>query len=124
VGMRAHARLRRLRSPGAAPSDNANPWYEVELRESRRDLMRRALFAIDHPVEKVKRVKLGPLLLGGLPEGQYRKLDPPEIAQLRNAVEFAGKGPRGVQKKEAAARRNSRARSARGPSSRPRRSGT
>jgi len=87
VRRQAHARLRRLRAPGAAGSEPANPWYEVELSDARRDLMRRALFAQGHPVEKMKRVKLGPVDLGPLPEGHYRRLEPREVAQLRRSLE-------------------------------------
>jgi 23S rRNA pseudouridine2605 synthase len=90
---RAHTRLRRLRSPGSAPAEPDNPWYEVEIRDTRRDLLRRALFALDHPVEKMKRIKFGPLELGSLPEGHYRRLESAEIAKLRRAVERVEKAP-------------------------------
>ena len=49
VGQKAHARLRRLRAPGAAASHSANPWYEAELTDARSDSLRQALFAIDIP---------------------------------------------------------------------------
>ena len=94
IRRRAQVRLRLLRSPAAAPRRTDNPWYEVELNDARRDLLRRELFAANHPVEKMKRVKFGPLDLGGLPEAQYRKLDPSEVARLRAAVERAEKAPR------------------------------
>jgi len=87
VGRRAHARFRRLRAPGAAGSRPANPWYEVELRDAGHDVLRRELFAIDHPVEKMKRVKFGPLELGHLDDGRYRRLEPREVAQLRRFAE-------------------------------------
>jgi 23S rRNA pseudouridine2605 synthase len=87
IRVRAHARLRRLRAPGAAASEPANPWYEVELSDTRRDLLRRALFALGHPVEKMKRIKLGPLDLGDLAEGHYRRMEPREVAQLRRYIE-------------------------------------
>lgn len=87
IRRQAHARLRRLRAPSAAGSQPVNPWYEVELTEARRDLLRRALFAMEHPVEKMKRVKLGPLELGDLPDGHYRRLEPHEVEQLRRFVE-------------------------------------
>src|SRR5256885_6706936 len=35
----------------------------------------------------MKRVKLGPLDLGDLAEGHYRRLEPREVAQLRRFVE-------------------------------------
>jgi 23S rRNA pseudouridine2605 synthase len=87
VRREAHARMRRLHAPGAASSEPANPWYEVQLSDARRDLLRRALFALGHPVEKMRRVKFGPLDLGDLPEGHYRRLEPREVAQLRRFVE-------------------------------------
>jgi len=100
VGQKAQARLRRLRAPGAAASHSANPWYEAELTDARGDSLRQALFAIDHPVEKIKRVKLGPLELGDLAEGHYRSLDPHEVAQLRRMVEQAsGNAPAAAQTK-------------------------
>jgi 23S rRNA pseudouridine2605 synthase len=93
----AHAHLRLLDAPGAAKKDADNPWYEVEIGEARRDLLRRSLFAADHPVEKMKRVKIGPLDLGDLPEAHYRKLDPSEITRLRAAVERAELAPRPIR---------------------------
>src|ERR1700722_8600239 len=75
----AHARLRLLRAPGSAGPDATNPWYEVEIGDTRRDLLRTALFALDHPVEKMKRVKFGPLDLGDLEEARYRSLESAEI---------------------------------------------
>ena len=100
IGQRAHARLRRLRAPGAAASHPANPWYEAELTDARGDSLRRELFAIDHPVEKMKRVRLGPLELGDLAEGHYRSLEPREVAQLRRMVDqTSGAVPSAAQTK-------------------------
>lgn len=93
VQQRAHARLYRLRSPAAAGSDAANPWYEVQLRGAPRDVLRRELFDTGHPVEKMKRVKLGPLELGDLPDAQYRQLAPNEVAQLRRAIDRSDERP-------------------------------
>src|ERR1700758_3465104 len=104
VRRQAHARMRRLRAPGAAGSQPENPWYEVELNDARRDLLRRALFSLGHPVEKMKRVKLGPLELGPLPEGHYRRLEPREVAKLRRFVEQP-KSPAPATPKKRAIRR-------------------
>jgi 23S rRNA pseudouridine2605 synthase len=91
----AHIRLRQLRGPAAAPAASPNPWYEAELGDARRDLLRDVLFEDGHPVEKIKRVKLGPLELGNLPEAMYRSLTASEVAKLRKAVERAEKAPHG-----------------------------
>jgi hypothetical protein len=42
-----------------------------------------------HPLEKMKRVKLGPLDIESVPEGQYRRLEPAEVAKLSRAIESA-----------------------------------
>ena len=122
VQQRAHARLYRLRSPAAVSGDAANPWYEVQLRGAPRDVLRRELFDAGHPVEKMKRVKLGPLELGDLPDAQYRQLAPNEVARLRRAIE-RGDEP---AKQAPAARREGDNRPSRGPrrARKPRRAST
>jgi 23S rRNA pseudouridine2605 synthase len=82
-GREAGARMRPVRQPDAARGHVANFWYEVTLKDSKRDELRKVLFAAQHPVEKLKRIALGPLTLEGLPPGHYRTLAEKEIAQLR-----------------------------------------
>jgi 23S rRNA pseudouridine2605 synthase len=94
VRHRVLVKVRPLRGPGATQGFSANPWYEVELGETRRDLLRGAFLEVGHPVEKMKRVKLGPFDLGALAEGHYRSLDEREVDRLRRAVERAEKAPR------------------------------
>lgn len=66
-----------------------NPWYEVTLIEGKNRQIRRMFEEIGHHVEKIKRVRYGPLQLDVHP-GEYRKLTPQEVAKLklltRNAV--------------------------------------
>jgi pseudouridine synthase len=85
-GREAGARMRPVRQPDAARGHVANFWYEVVLRDSKRDALRRVLFGAQHPVEKLKRIALGPLTLEGLPPGHYRALGEREIVQLRRAL--------------------------------------
>jgi pseudouridine synthase len=61
-------------------------WLEVSVTEGRQHLIRRLCEAIGHPVEKLCRVRMGPLVLEGLPRGAYRALSPAEIAELRAGV--------------------------------------
>jgi 23S rRNA pseudouridine2605 synthase len=63
------------------------PWYEVTLSEARRDALRNRLFQTGHPVEKIKRVKIGNLAMESLPTGGQRPLSDAELATLRRLVE-------------------------------------
>ncbi|MGB7554777.1 MAG: hypothetical protein WBM04_10405, partial [Candidatus Korobacteraceae bacterium] len=62
--------------------DAANPWYEVTLMEGRNRQIRRMFEQIDHHVEKIKRVRYGPLTLDVEP-GEFRHLTAQEVAQLK-----------------------------------------
>jgi pseudouridine synthase len=85
-GKEADARMRPVRQPDAARGHASNFWYEVALKDSKRDELRRVLFAAQHPVEKLKRIALGPLTLEGLPPGHYRALADREVAQLKKGL--------------------------------------
>jgi 23S rRNA pseudouridine2605 synthase len=63
----------------------ANPWYEVMLFEGRNRQIRRMFEAIEHHVEKIKRVRYGPLQLD-VEAGKFRHLTAKEVAQLKSAV--------------------------------------
>ncbi|MGB8768293.1 MAG: pseudouridine synthase [Candidatus Korobacteraceae bacterium] len=65
--------------------DAANPWYEVTLVEGRNRQIRRMFEQIDHHVEKIKRVRYGPLVLDVEP-GEFRHLTAREVAQLKSAA--------------------------------------
>ena len=85
-GREAGARMRPVRQPDSVRGHAANFWYEVEIKDSKRDLLRRVLFAAQHPVEKLKRIAIGPLTLEGLPPGHYRAMPEREVSQLRRAL--------------------------------------
>jgi len=63
-----------------------NAWIQVELHEGRYREVRRMFEALGYFVEKLIRVRLGPIHLGSLPPGQMRSLVPEEIAALKKAV--------------------------------------
>lgn len=65
--------------------DAANPWYEVTLIEGRNRQIRRMFEHIGHHVEKIKRVRYGPLELDVHP-GEFRELKPVEVHHLREAA--------------------------------------
>jgi 23S rRNA pseudouridine2605 synthase len=61
-----------------------NPWYEVTLIEGKNRQIRRMFEEVGHHVEKIKRVRYGPLTLDVEP-GESRELTQKEIAALRRA---------------------------------------
>lgn len=65
--------------------DAANPWYEVTLTEGRNRQLHRMFERIGHHVEKIKRVRYGPLELD-VEAGRFRPLSPREVESLRRAV--------------------------------------
>lgn len=65
--------------------DGANPWYEVVLIEGRNRQIRRMFEKIGHHVEKIRRVRMGPLKLD-VEVGKYRALKEQEVEELKNAV--------------------------------------
>jgi 23S rRNA pseudouridine2605 synthase len=73
------ARITRLRGKEA-------PWYEVTLAEASRDSLRKKLFQTGHPVEKMKRVRIGNLELDRLAPGQHRALSPAEVASFARVL--------------------------------------
>ena len=58
----------------------------IELREGRNRQIRRMLAKLEHPVKRLRRVRMGPLKLTSLKPGQWRELDHKEIAALRKAA--------------------------------------
>ena len=62
-----------------------NPWYEVTLIEGRNRQIRKMFEEIGHHVEKIKRVRYGPLELDVHP-GEFRRLTPQEVTRLRAAA--------------------------------------
>src|SRR6202161_1983157 len=85
-----------LRAPHAAGKNPPNPWYEVQISGVRRELLRRNLLAMGHPVEKMKRMKLASLDADTVQEGHYRELSAPEVAKLVRAIEHALTQPKPV----------------------------
>jgi 23S rRNA pseudouridine2605 synthase len=91
LGRNAAATIHTVRQPDATRGHAENFWYEVALQDSKKDILRRVLFAEKHPVEKLKRIGLGPLTLEGLPQGRYRLLIDKEVDELRRALKIIPK---------------------------------
>ncbi len=87
-----------------APSDLS--WYRATLRQGWKRQVRRMFAAVEAPVARLVRVRIGTVRLGGLRPGQVRRLAPAEAARLvaatslsqprRPASGHGGRGGRGA----------------------------
>jgi len=91
-GERDLARLRRgayIENERLAPSKiellkgGENPWYEVTLHQGRNQQIRRMFQSIGHPVEKLRRVRIGSLEDEKLRPGEWRFLTEDELKQFK-----------------------------------------
>ena len=65
--------------------ESANPWYEITVIEGRNRQIRRMFEQVGHHVEKIKRVRYGPLELDVEP-GKVRQLTIDEVKQLKSVT--------------------------------------
>ena len=73
------------------------PWYEVEIIEGRQNQIRIMFAYFGTLVEKLRRVRIGPVALGKLPPTEWRTLSPKEMHQIRAILQAAR--PRTVKAK-------------------------
>ena len=73
-----------------------NPWYEVRLTKGRNNQIRLMFKHFGRLVEKLRRVRVGPLELGPIKPGQFRHLSLEEVRALQRAVHKAEAPPRRV----------------------------
>jgi 23S rRNA pseudouridine2605 synthase len=58
---------------------------EIAIHEGRNRQVRRMCDAVGHPVRELRRIAFGPLELGGLAVGAYRRLGDGDVERLRRA---------------------------------------
>jgi 23S rRNA pseudouridine2605 synthase len=75
-GMTSPARVRRV----------AADTIEMTIHEGRKRQVKRMCEAVGHPVQRLERVAFGPLTLGDLPRGRWRRLDADEVVALMAAT--------------------------------------
>jgi 23S rRNA pseudouridine2605 synthase len=96
--------LPRIGSKGPRQSV-ANSWWVVTLGEGRTRQIREMFFRIGHPVQRLRRVAIGPLRDPYLKQGQWRELEDHEVDLLRNRLE----GGKPARKKQPSPPRKDRA---------------
>jgi 23S rRNA pseudouridine2605 synthase len=92
-GMTAPARVRVIEKL------RKNAWVEIEVHEGKKREVRRMFEALNYFVEKLIRVKVGPIELGALPVGELRPLYQSEVTALKIAVGLAKPGRSGVERR-------------------------
>jgi len=93
LGKEIGAKMQTLRQPDATRGHTQNYWYEVRMRSSKKEEMRKVLFKEGHPVEKMKRVALGALTVEGIPRGRYRSLSQKEADSFRSEFKSSKEKP-------------------------------
>jgi pseudouridine synthase len=73
------------RSRERPPARSASALLEISLREGRNRQVRKMCEAIGHPVDRLKRVSIGPIRDDRLKPGQWRELTAAEVGRLRAA---------------------------------------
>lgn len=84
------ARARSVRELGSAGDRTL---LEVVLAEGRKREVRRMLAAVGIPLDRLARVKLGPLPLGDIAPGKFRPLNSAEVRELYKAVGLGHPAP-------------------------------
>ena len=85
-------RLVGLLKPAVAP-DVA--WYRATLRQGWKRQLRRMFGAVDAPIERLVRVRIGPVRIDGLVSGRVRPLKAPEVRGLAAGAGRSREQPRG-----------------------------
>ena len=73
-----------VRQIGRSPKGNV--WLELKLREGKKNQIRIMFDQIGHPVQKLKRVSIGPFKLGELRPGEYRELSARLVMKYKDTL--------------------------------------
>ena len=72
------------------PSKSKHEWLQLTLTEGRNRHVRRIFEAVGHSVTRLRRVSFAGITIEGLARGNWRLLDPKEIAALRRIAANGG----------------------------------
>jgi pseudouridine synthase len=85
-GTTAPARVTRPKETAWGPAPARHTWLRIVLREGKKRQIRRMCEAVGHRVERLIRVRVGPIELGDLQVGTYRPLTRKEVRLLRQVM--------------------------------------
>jgi len=86
LGKEAGVRMQTLRQPDSTRGRAANFWYELRMRDTKKESLRNVMYKAGHPIEKWIRISLGSLTVEGIPRGRYRSLKPSDVAALSESA--------------------------------------
>ncbi len=86
LGKEAGVRMQTLRQPDSTRGHAANYWYELRMRDTKKESLRNVMYKAGHPIEKWIRISLGSLTVEGIPRGRYRTLKPSEVTALSESA--------------------------------------
>jgi len=99
-----HSPVAHRRRRGDDDEGGENSWWTVQLTEGRTRQIREMFLRINHPVQKLRRVGIGPLRDPDLPLGSVRELQPREVEALLRSSREKAKAKKPAAKKTAAKR--------------------
>ncbi len=67
-------------------ANRGQSWVKVILHEGKKRQVRHLFATVGHPVLRLIRVRIGPIQLGSLPAGEWRKLNESQILQLKKGT--------------------------------------
>jgi 23S rRNA pseudouridine2605 synthase len=82
-GRTAPAKMSRVSRKEGLETPPGTTWLRIVIHEGRKRQIRRMCAAVGHPVQRLIRVRMGPIELGDLPVGGYRPLSSKEVRRLR-----------------------------------------
>jgi 23S rRNA pseudouridine2605 synthase len=102
LGKEIGVRMKTVRQPDATRRRAANYWYEVRMRDTKKEQMRDVLLREGHPIEKLQRIGLASLTVEGVPPGRYQMLRENDVETLRRALRGrkGSNGSKGDEKRE------------------------
>ena len=86
-GVRGRPLVRRVRARAAAVRPEGLRSVRIVLRQGLKRQLRLMFYALGYEVEKLRRMRLGPLWIDRMVSGEWRMLSQKEISALRRAVE-------------------------------------